>query len=79
MRHNIEFFSELCCDECKAIIHYHFDCPACKSEYAGTSIYGLDIYELRDDEKEFRCEKCKTQFKIISTDGCNAIVENLLR
>ena len=53
----IKFYSEICCEECNSIIHNHFDCPACKEEYAGTSMY-IEPY----DETEFYCENCRTEF-----------------
>ena len=61
-RHTVELQSETCCDECMDIIHNHFDCPICKDDYAGTTIYGV----LEDyDDKEFSCEECDSEFTII--------------
>jgi len=55
-----EFYPEICCDVCNEIIHNHFDCPICKTHYAGTSIY-LDFNYL-DKNHEFYCEKCNSKF-----------------
>jgi transposase-like protein len=55
-----EFYAEICCDICHDVIHNHFNCPICKVEYAGTSIYG----EMESKE-EFECESCKATFKIL--------------
>lgn len=53
----IEFYPEICCEDCNEIIHNHFDCPVCNKQDAGTSIYGEPW-----DETEFRCENCDAKF-----------------
>lgn len=58
----VNFYSEICCEYCGETVHNHFDCPSCKKEYAGTSIY-MDI-DL-DHEKSFYCEECLSQFDFI--------------
>lgn len=55
-----EFYAEICCDYCNDVIHNHFDCPACKEEYAGTSAY----HEIEAGE-EIECESCKAKFKLL--------------
>ena len=52
------------------IEHNHFDCPACGKKYAGTSIYGCDVYELLDEnpEDQFECEECKATFQFMKRE-----------
>ena len=59
------FYPEACCDDCGDIIHTHFDCPACKKEYASTSIYGEihDEVDLYLEFIEFECQNCHALFK----------------
>ncbi len=56
----VEFYPEICCELCNEVIHNHFDCPVCKKEYAGTSIY-TSMHDLSDD---FSCEECGQKFVI---------------
>lgn len=55
-------YTEICCDFCNEIIHTHFECPICKNDYAGTTMYG-DPW----DEDSFTCEECGSQF--VLADG----------
>ena len=65
-KYEIELLNELCCDYCNEIIHSHFDCPVCKYENAGTSIYGG--FDEIDDEfsNPFKCEECKSEFLVVA-------------
>lgn len=63
MQVKIDFQPEICCDECYDIIHNHFNCPACKTKDASTSIYG-ESWDVND----FYCEKCKVKFKRVKED-----------
>ena len=63
----IEFYPEICCDECNDVIHNHMDCPECKKEYAGTDVY-IDL-DARDEGETISCEECKAEFKLIKKQG----------
>ena len=58
----IEFYPEICCDECNNVIHNHMDCPACKDNYAPTNCYDNMYYSLGF---EIKCESCKAKFKVV--------------
>ena len=66
----LEFFPETCCEICGNIIHNHFDCPVCKKENSGTSMYHpVDwLGDVMGDET-FHCEECNTKYKLISKSG----------
>ena len=69
-----EFYSEICCDYCNEVIHNHFDCPVCKKEYAGTSMY----HEIDPSWDEiFHCESCKAEFKLLGRNEEDWNVWNL--
>jgi hypothetical protein len=58
----IEFYPEICCDECKKVVHNHMDCPACNYQYAPTNqFYDMD-YSLGF---EIKCEHCYVKFRVI--------------
>ena len=66
-------YPEECCEHCREIIHCHFDCPVCNG-YMPTDLYGEAC--LDNENNEFSCENCRTDFKIISrqnTERCIAI------
>lgn len=64
----IDFFAEICCDMCNDVVHNHFDCPACKTEYAGTDAYG----EIDGDYyNQVSCQECEATFKLIKKEGFN--------
>lgn len=52
---------------CNETIHNHFDCPACKVEYAGTSRYR----EIDGESIGYilTCEECHAKFKLIDNTG----------
>jgi transposase-like protein len=54
----LNFRPEECCEECNEISHTHFDCPACGTIDASTSVYGGGI----DAVDDFDCEHCGTNF-----------------
>ena len=50
---------ELCCCDCKEVVHNHIDCPICNIKQAATNIY----YEL---SKEINCTivcECGAKFQ----------------
>jgi hypothetical protein len=61
-------YNEEHCDWCKEIAHNHFDCPVCKSLYAGTSVYG-DMNDLLDVGEAFECEECRAKFTLRDRSG----------
>jgi hypothetical protein len=66
----LEIYAERCCDACGEVAHNHFDCPACKKEYAGTSIYS-SVYEMELGEM-LACEECGAEFKLVcKTTDCD--------
>ena len=62
----IELYPEICCDYCNDVIHNHFDCPACKKQYAGTDAYGEIDGDFYDS---ITCESCGAKFKLVSMNG----------
>ena len=65
----LEIYPEICCELCNEVAHNHFDCPKCKTEYAGTDIYG----EIETGDV-IVCEVCGKKYKI-SKKICNDEVE----
>lgn len=57
--YRVRFNHEPCCDRCNDTIHTHFDCPACDTDYAGTS-----NYSAMSSGESFTCESCDARFKI---------------
>jgi|LakMenE18May11ns_1017448.scaffolds.fasta_scaffold8958158_1 hypothetical protein len=69
----VELECEICCDYCMEVIHVHLEeCPICKTGYPGTSMYGSPQDYIND---RFNCEKCNSEFKLLSWDYPDAIVE----
>lgn len=60
---DVEWYMETCCEDCGQIIHNHFDCPICKKEWVGTSIYS-EVY----NSIEFNCEECDEDFIFLGCD-----------
>ena len=56
-------YPEECCEICHEIVHCHFDCPVCDG-HRPTTMYGESC--LDEEKTEFTCEKCRTNFKILS-------------
>ena len=73
--YNVELLPEICCDECFDVIHNHFDCPSCGKKYAGTTIYG----SIEDQDENFFCEECGTEFAIIDYDCGTLIISKIER
>lgn len=49
----VRYFSEDCCELCNEVIHNHWNCPFCKEDYAGTSIYrAIKVGDI------IACEEC---------------------
>lgn len=71
----VNLYPEICCDFCNSVIHNHFDCPVCNKGYEPTSMY----YDLsfRDEDIDFECETCHTQFKIIKNSYNEMEIEEL--
>jgi hypothetical protein len=62
MNTNLEIYPEYCCEICNDIIHNHFNCPACKTQYAGTdAFYDLAYADVGD---EIECQKCHAVFRL---------------
>ena len=64
----VRIYPEICCGICNEVWHNHFDCPVCKCQ-TGTDVYG----NFDNEVTEVVCEKCKSQFKVVSSDGCSQI------
>ena len=64
----------ICCDECNEVIGIYFEeqCPCCNKKYASTSIDML-LYQVIGHN--FTCNECNTEFKLLSEDYPDAIVE----
>lgn len=61
----LNIYPEICCEECNEVIHNHFDCPQCKTDYAGTNRHiSLDLLDIGDI---LVCEVCLAKFKLIQT------------
>jgi transcription elongation factor Elf1 len=67
----VKYFAEICCDECNDVIHNHFDCPQCGTEYAGTDIYG----EIDYDYKFVTCQECHHEFQILDLNTRDNMME----
>lgn len=52
----LNIYKEICCDLCNEVIHIHFDCPSCKTEYAPTDCYLWPVTILS-------CEECGAAFE----------------
>ena len=65
--YEIEFWPEICCDECNEVVHNHFDCPICKKQDASTSIYIAVHEEIEKPGDTFECEECKTTFEYVKS------------
>lgn len=69
----IEIEPEICCELCNDIWHNHFEqCPICKKDHAGTSMY-YAIFE-HDIGDNVYCEECDARFilKEMSDEGLYA-------
>jgi hypothetical protein len=60
----LEFYGEICCDDCRDIIHNHIDCPICKKKYAGT-----EQYHHAEAEEDIICEECGSVFELVKEEG----------
>jgi len=56
----VEFYPEVCCDECGDVRHNHIDCPACGQHYAATDVY-CGLWE--QDDGKLTCQECDQEFK----------------
>jgi hypothetical protein len=71
----IEYYGELCCEECNEIIHNHFEeCPACGKRGAGTDVYG-GMYEMEEGES-ISCEECGKGWELVKVDHDKIIVKD---
>jgi len=54
---DVKFYRDSCSHD-DNVTHWHFDCPVCKFEYAGTSIY-VDVQDgFYEDDRQFECNMC---------------------
>lgn len=56
----VNYYPEICCEECNEVIHNHFDCPVCKTNDAKTSVYG-QIHA----GYEISCQSCCATFTVV--------------
>ena len=66
--YNVEFYSEICCEDCMEVIHNHFDCPICRRVEASTSIYESIRELIEYSTGTFNCEECGAKFKMIGVN-----------
>lgn len=71
----VDWYVEICCEICNDVIHNHFDCPGCKLEDIGTSIYA-DAREMKPDET-FTCEHCGAEFQMIEFSYSEATIRRI--
>lgn len=57
----VEYYPEEHCEVCNETMHTHFNCPSCKDNYAGTSVYGDMSEEIGNT---FKCEECGAEYKL---------------
>lgn len=74
MSTTVKIYAQIHGDDCNDVIHNHFDCPACKKEYASTSAY-YDIGYF--DDKTISCEDCGADFNIINYTGSEIELEEV--
>ena len=60
--YEIELYADICCDECNAVIGYHFECPIC-GKWEDSGIY-CETWELNDDDRTINCRKCGSIFEL---------------
>ena len=62
----LNLVEEICCEMCNQVIHNHIDCPVCNTNFSETDAY----CNIRENNVGFiiKCEKCYTEFKLISKD-----------
>lgn len=67
----LEFYPEVCCEECNEVVHNHFDCPVCDSSggFEGTSMFHIIDEEYYHRGDGFSCEDCDTEFILDTVTG----------
>lgn len=61
------------------VFHNHLDCPVCKVERSGTSIFQSVASFVREGESRFLCSNCGTAFEILSLDSEDSEKANVKR
>jgi uncharacterized protein YbaR (Trm112 family) len=66
---NLNLLVEVCCDTCGEPMHYHIDCPECKTRTAPTDWYS--DHTDADTGAILSCEQCGSQYRLVDkSDGC---------
>lgn len=73
MKYETAFYGEICCEQCNEVVHTNFECPICKNNYAGTSMY-CSVYE-RDGDDEFECQDCHSTFRVIDDEHIELLIK----
>lgn len=62
----VKFYQVMCCETCKEILHYNFDCPECGKMHIKSSIYSTFSEHLKNRGNNFSCESCGALYSLIA-------------